>query len=553
MRAPLLLVAFGLAHGLPDITLDGDGTYKHGQYVDVKFQGVESADRSSCWLGLFFHGANLKYSGKMPFPATPPFLTSAPIKFVSCSGATFEQNGSGSRSIRLLAYRQPLEVALFAGGYSADSVPRLLARSGTPLVASDGAEPRFPRLAWTGVSGEMRLTWSSLEAHTTPAELTTKDGASATRVWSTVNTYGASSLCAAPANSTGFADPGFHHSVVFVGLAAGVYTYRVGTLQGSFQVKDSRTLRIGVIADVGATEPDGMQYHWAEPNASTTYKLTAARNPDVVLHLGDLAYATGYEAKWDLFLDQTAQISGRVPYMTALGNHEQDWKADFGPKPPHVLAGADSGGECALPTYTRFPMPASDQASGWYQFSQGPVSFVIINSEWNVSAGSPQYSFLHDALASVDRKATPWVVVGCHRPIYTGAATDSDGDGLLGRDDVEDLLKKFEVDFMMYGHIHNAQRTCPMYRSKCTKAASPGGFAGTVHAVIGNGGQGLTPFPWARAEWSLFQEYGWGFNELEVNDTTAVLRFFGDYDGRLLDETTYTRSTPGDVRTELIV
>lgn len=120
-----------------------------------------------------------------------------------------------------------------------------------------------------------------------------------------------------------------------------------------------------------------------------------------------------------------------------------------------------------MPTYTRFPMPVpiegdQGQDNGWYNFSQVPTTFVIFNSEWNVTKGSPQFDFLHSALSSVDRDATPWVVVGCHRPIYTNNHTDG-ADSMLGYEDVEDLLQEFEVDFMLYGHVHNAQRTCPIY------------------------------------------------------------------------------------------
>lgn len=546
MKAVILLSVVSIATAAPSITVDSDGNYKHGQYVTVNWNGVESEDRHSCWLGLFFHGANLSYAGKLPFPGSAPFLESAPIKFTSCDSPNFSDTGSGSRSIRLLAYRAPLEVALFTGGSGHDSVPRLLARSQMPLVASDGAEPRFPRLAHTGVANEMRLTWSSLETSSSLAELFVPQGGSAPvqTVPSMVSTYSAANLCESPANSTGFADPGFHHTVVFKALKPGDYLYRVGGLNGSFSISDSKSIRIGVIADVGATEPDGMSYHWEEPMASTTYNLTLRRNPDLVLHLGDLAYATGYAAKWDLFLDQMTPISGRVPYMTALGNHEQD-RIGYGKE--HALSGHDSGGECAVPTYTRFPMPVQkDQASGWYQFAQGPVAFVIINSEWNVTAGSPQHSFMRSALASIDRSATPWVVVGCHRPIYSSV------DSIQGSDDIEDLLKEYEVDFMLYGHVHNAQRTCPVHRGTCTTAAHPGGFPGTVHAVIGNGGQSLTPFPSKRASWSLFQDYGYGFNELEVNLTTAVLRFFGD-NNKLLDETTYVRPFPRQTVEQLVV
>ena len=100
--------------------------------------------------------------------------------------------------MRLLAYRDPLEVALFAGGYGSDSVPRLLARSGAPIVASDGAEPRFPRLARTGAPDEMRLTWSSLRTGYEFADLFDSEGGSSPvqqvrSMWSarTAQTFGA--------------------------------------------------------------------------------------------------------------------------------------------------------------------------------------------------------------------------------------------------------------------------------------------------------------------------------------------------------------------------
>lgn len=541
----LTLLSFTHVAASPVVQFDGNGkSYKHGQYVTVRWSGVGKRDRNSCWLGLFLKGANMTYAGPAAFPATPPFLATAPIKFVSCSALGFEETGAGNRSMRLLAYREPLEVGLFTGGFESSSVPKLLARSTTSMFALDGAEPRFPRLARTQSLNEMQLTWSSHEPNPQTAYLfQLRSGSTRQSVMSSVKTYTASDLCAAPANSTGFANPGYHHTVVFKKLVPGVYKYTVRqTLEGEFRISDARSIRVGVIADVGATEPDGMHYHWEEPNASTTYRRTMARNPDLVLHLGDLAYATGYEAKWDLFLDQMTPISAKVPYMTALGNHEQDWRKGGGQE-PHALGGADSGGECGVPTYTRFPMPVPNdrveaQANGWYQFTQGPTAFVIFNSEWNVTKGSSQHKFLRAALSSVDRSVTPWVVVGCHRPIYTRDIKGT-SDSMLGYDDVEDLLKEFQVDFMLYGHVHNAQRTCPIYRSQCTAAKIPGGFAGTVHAVIGNGGQGLVSFPEHRAPWSLFQAAVFGFNELEMNETSAVLRFFSD-SGELLDETTYS-------------
>merc|ERR1719401_144294 len=117
MKLVISLSVISIAIASPSITFDFDGKYNHGQYVTVRWDGVDIMDRDSCWLGLFFHGANLSYAGKAPFPASPPFLESAPIKFIDCSSrnSNFTKTGAGSRSIRLLAYRTPLKVAIFSG------------------------------------------------------------------------------------------------------------------------------------------------------------------------------------------------------------------------------------------------------------------------------------------------------------------------------------------------------------------------------------------------------------------------------------------------------
>ena len=41
---------------------------------------------------------------------------------------------------------------------------------------------------------------------------------------------------------------------------------------------------------------------------------------DVVMHPGDLSYATGYESEWDRFMEAIEPISARAPYMTGQGN-----------------------------------------------------------------------------------------------------------------------------------------------------------------------------------------------------------------------------------------
>lgn len=48
------------------------------------------------------------------------------------------------------------------------------------------------------------------------------------------------------------------------------------------------------------------------------------------------------------------------------------------------------GGECGVPTYQRFKMPAAAYGQLWYSFDMGPVHFLQISTEVDFAAGSPQ-------------------------------------------------------------------------------------------------------------------------------------------------------------------
>ena len=68
-----------------------------------------------------------------------------------------------------------------------------------------------------------------------------------------------------------------------------------------------------------------LQYHWEEPAAVNTTEgiaslFAAPGGVDVVMHPGDLSYATGYESEWDRFVEQLQPIAAAAPYMTGQGN-----------------------------------------------------------------------------------------------------------------------------------------------------------------------------------------------------------------------------------------
>jgi acid phosphatase type 7 len=64
-----------------------------------------------------------------------------------------------------------------------------------------------------------------------------------------------------------------------------------------------------------------------QPGALSVIKAISddvnSNNVNSVFHIGDISYATGFLAEWDFFMHLISPIASRVPYMTAIGNHER--------------------------------------------------------------------------------------------------------------------------------------------------------------------------------------------------------------------------------------
>ncbi|EDO30760.1 predicted protein [Nematostella vectensis] len=82
----------------------------------------------------------------------------------------------------------------------------------------------------------------------------------------------------------------------------------------------------------------------------------------------------------------------------------------------------------------------------------------------------------------------------------------------------EDLFYKYHVDLALWGHYHSYERTCPVYRQKCT----PGG---TTNVVVGTAGYVLllTPFPFERKPWSEYHSVHYGYGRATAVNSTALL------------------------------
>jgi len=276
--------------------------------------------------------------------------------------------------------------------------------------------------------------------------------------------------------------------------------------------------------------------HWEEiPSINTTnnvlrYILKQAYN--LVVHIGDIAYAVGFSAQWDEFMDQIAPVASRVPYMTLPGNHERDY----------INSGSyfsvnDSYGECGVPYENRFLMPTTSHTKQWYSFNYGNIHFVMMSTEINFTVGSEQYLWLENDLMSVDRSVSPWLIFAGHRPMYidstdvNGPASDIVVSAEL-KESLEPLLVQYQVDLALWGHHHSYQRTCPIEKDTCFY-----GGKYPVHCVIGMAGMGLSQnLPVNPPSWLEYvddQEYG--YSTIETTEKYLRLQFHSNA-GELRDE-----------------
>ena len=115
---------------------------------------------------------------------------------------------------------------------------------------------------------------------------------------------------------------------------------------------------------------------------------------------------------------QISPMSPHLPWMTVDGNHERDF-----PNSGSVWTGTDSGGECGVALAKRFhmPNPTSPAPPGldqtWWSVDFGPVHFTVISTEHQFNVTSPQYDWIQQDLAKVDRTRTPFLLLAGHRSV----------------------------------------------------------------------------------------------------------------------------------------
>uniref|UniRef100_A0A0E0MNX4 Multifunctional fusion protein n=1 Tax=Oryza punctata TaxID=4537 RepID=A0A0E0MNX4_ORYPU len=479
-----------------------------------------------------------------------PTVLGLKFQYANFKNADYNRSGKGFLRLQLINQREDFSFALFSGGLSA---PKLIAVSNKVSFENPKA-PVYPRLAQGKSWNEMTVTWTSGYSIKEAIPFVEWGHIGGNQMLSPAGTltFSRNSMCGSPARTVGWRDPGYIHTSFLKELwPDSLYTYRLGhrLLDGthiwsksySFRASpypgQDSVQRVVIFGDMGKAEIDGSDEYGNYEQASlyTTNQLIRELDSiDMVIHIGDLSYANGYLSQWDQFTAQIEPIASTVPYMIGSGNHERDW-----PGSGSFYGHNDSGGECGVPTQTMFYVPAENRAKLWYSTDYG-------------MPGTEQYKFIEHCLSSVDRQKQPWLIFLAHRVLGYSSCTFYEEEGTfeepMGREALQELWQKYKVDLAFYGHVHNYERTCPVYQSKCIVNGSDhysGPFTATTHVVVGGAGASTSDseFTTSNIKWSYYRDFDYGFVKLTaLNHSSLLFEYKKSSDGNVYDHFTISRN-----------
>lgn len=532
------------------------------EWVYVSFEIDKPADDD--WIGVFspakLNSSNCYEENNSKYQA--PYICSSPIKYkyANFSNSNYKKTGKASLKFQLINQRGDFSFALFAGGLSN---PKLVAVSNSIAFANPKA-PLYPRLAQGKSWDEITVTWTSgynIDEAIPFVEWGWK-GQEQKRSPAGTLTFERNNMCGSPARTVGWRDPGFIHTSFLKDLWPNtLYTYKMGhLLRNGFYVwskmysfrsspypgQDSLQ-RVIIFGDMGKAERDGSnEYSNYQPGSlnTTDQLIKDVKKIDIVFHIGDITYSNGYISQWDQFTAQVEPIASTVPYMIASGNHERDW-----PGTGSFYDTPDSGGECGVPAETMFYVPAENRAKFWYSTDYGMFHFCIADTEHDWREGSEQYKFIEDCLASADRRKQPWLIFAAHRVLGYSSdkwyGLEGSFEEPMGRESLQKLWQKYKVDIAFFGHVHNYERTCPIYQNQCVNSERShysGIVNGTIHVIVGGGGSHLSEFSSVTPSWSLYRDYDFGFVKLtSFNHSSLLFEYKKSSDGKVYDSFTISR------------
>lgn len=260
-----------------------------------------------------------------------------------------------------------------------------------------------------------------------------------------------------------------------------IRSFRTAPLPGS-------PINIAFMGDLG-------QYDHSQETLSGM--MRAQRNIDTVILAGDIAYASNDPRQWDTFFDfmDDFPVAERFGMQIVPGNHDIDKLTDDSqiflayehrfrmPRVKPAQLGVYDGPLGSLdmdkPPY---PLPY-EWGNAYYAYTYGPARMIMVSSYSAMDTNSTQYKWIEQELKSVDRSATPWVLVVLHTPLYnTFSLHQKDPQIAAAKEYLEPLFVKYHVNMIFSGHIHAYLRTQTVKGGDVHPT-------GPMHVTIGAGGR----------------------------------------------------------------
>ncbi|VAI70129.1 unnamed protein product [Triticum turgidum subsp. durum] len=198
---------------------------------------------------------------------------------------------------------------------------------------------------------------------------------------------------------------------------------------------------------------------------------------------------------------------------------------------------------------TMYYYPAENRANFWYKVDYGMFRFCVADSEHDWREGTPQHKFIEECLSTVDRKHQPWLIFTAHRVLGYSSnkwyAEQGSFEEPEGRESLQKLWQRHRVDLAIFGHVHNYERTCPLYQNQCVtgeRSRYSGTMNGTIFVVAGGGGSHLNGYTSAVPKWSVFRDRDYGFTKLTAfNHSSLLFEYKRSSDGKVYDNFTIHR------------
>jgi len=174
--------------------------------------------------------------------------------------------------------------------------------------------------------------------------------------------------------------------------------------------------------------------------------MLLARQPNFVVHLGDIVDRTTRLDQWDeLFFKPGEALFGRVPAYLAPGEHDaspnRHWFNAFLPYPGAGNERDNSG------------------LSGYYAYPYGNAAFAILDTGFPLGPASPQARWLEETLRSPVFQNALWRIVCCHEPPYGIDRAQWKPGNADVRTCVLPLCREYGVQLLVCGHEETYKRT----------------------------------------------------------------------------------------------